>query len=522
MAVQSVRRQLGAGLHSIRWRLPLSYAAIALLTAIALGGLLLFTLDSYYNRREREYLERWGTMLVPHFEMVYQDNLGAFEIESSVTWAAFLTQARVQLLDADGQIVVDSGPASEQTQVIMSFARVETEPLPENGEAGQSGGAYLSLDREPPPSDEGSAPPVGRYPLNIRRGPFGQFLTDGTEPGEYSNQQAAVPIYNRNHELLGWLRLLEGPAFGSEIVRDVAGSSFAAGALAVLIAVVAGGLISQGISRPVLTLVDATRQMAQGNLAVRVRLTRRNEFGLLGATFNRMAEQIEATVNALRVFVADAAHEINTPLTALHTNLELVTLYELPGEAKSHLQQALHELRRLEKLTRNLLVLARLEAPHTARPRARLDLAQMARETYRQMVSRAEQAGIDFALDAPAGPVWIEGDQEQIVRLLDNLLDNALKFTPREGQVVLGLGLQKDTARLWVQDSGIGIPAPDLPRLFSRFHRGSNAAAYPGSGLGLAITKAIVEDHQGKFALESTPGATRFTVDLPLTPERSA
>jgi signal transduction histidine kinase len=262
-------------------------------------------------------------------------------------------------------------------------------------------------------------------------------------------------------------------------------------------------------------LAGVTRQMAQGNLAARVELARRDEFGLLATTFNAMAERVEMTVNTLRRFVEDAAHEINTPLTALRTNLELTAIYAMPDAARTDIQQSLSELTRLEKLTRSLLTLARLEAPDMALQRVPLDLAALIRQMHEQYASRAEQAGIALSVEVPEEAVIIQADQAQITRVLDNLIDNALKFTPAGEQVILGACADGDIARLWVQDTGIGIPEDDLPRLFSRFHRGRNAAAYPGNGLGLVITRAIVEEHAGHIGVESSGGITRFTVTLP-------
>jgi signal transduction histidine kinase len=99
--------------------------------------------------------------------------------------------------------------------------------------------------------------------------------------------------------------------------------------------------------------------------------------------------------------------------------------------------------------------------------------------------------------------------------MVDNLLDNALKFTPSGGTVTMGLGVQADGVELSVVDTGIGIPAEDLPKLFGRFHRGRNTGAYPGHGLGLVISKAIVEDHRGQITVESDGAGTQVVVRLP-------
>lgn len=515
--------------YSIRWRLPLSYAGIALLTAVALGGLLLFTLNRYYEQQEQEYLRLGAQGIAHQIEIMYRDQMSSEEIQSSVNIFAFLARARVQFLDVDGQIAADSGPAKDQTRVDMHFRAFDSPPPPQEGTGpNPPREPYLSVggDIRPAESAEGETGTGDesgrRYPLDVRPGVFGQFLDSSTSSGEYSNQRVNVAIYDPSGAVLTYIRLSEGPAFGNEIVRDVAQNSVLAGVLAVLIAVVAGGLVSQGISHPVLALVDVTRRMAQGDLAIRAEIERRDEFGLLGKTFNSMAARVEATVSTLRQFVADAAHEINTPLTALRTNLELMTIRHTPEAPLADIQQALAELTRLEQLTRGLLTLARLEAPDVMRLNERLDLAVLVRQLYERYASRAEQSEIGLVLEVPENTVPAWGDQGQIVRALDNLLDNALKFTPQNGRVTVGCCVVDHRVRVWVQDTGIGIPETDLPKLFSRFHRGGNAAAFPGNGLGLVITKAIVLDHGGEITVRSDENGTCFTVTLPVFSEGTA
>lgn len=245
-------------------------------------------------------------------------------------------------------------------------------------------------------------------------------------------------------------------------------------------------------------------------------MERSDEFGALAETFNAMASQIETTVATLRQFVADAAHEINTPLTALRTNLELTTGSDIPDAARADLEKALAELARLDALTSNLLTLTRLENPLVVGQRWSVDLTGLLRQMHKRYASRAEQATINLTVETASESVIVQADPAQITRVFDNLLDNALKFTPGSGQITLGLRADAKTARLWVQDSGIGIPTGDIPRLFSRFHRGRNAAAFPGNGLGLSIVKAIVDDHGGHIEVTNSEQGTCFSVSLPL------
>ena len=145
----------------------------------------------------------------------------------------------------------------------------------------------------------------------------------------------------------------------------------------------------------------------------------------------------------------------------------------------------------------------------------RFDLARLVHGQAEVQAARAEQAGLQFTLDVPHEPVWITGQPEQIRALADNLVDNALKFTPAGGAVAVRLGVTAEAAVLAVEDTGIGIPPDELPLLFRRFHRARNAAAYRGSGLGLALVKAVAERHGGRVLAENTGRGARFTVMLP-------
>src|SRR5262249_38768668 len=159
------------------------------------------------------------------------------------------------------------------------------------------------------------------------------------------------------------------------------------------------------------------------------------EFGQLARSFNEMANQVETTVSTLRRFVSDAAHELQTPVTALRTNLDLAADETRSGERQVLFERAQGLVRRLEELNHNLLDLSRLEAGGHASDVAQVDLARLVREHAEIYASRAEQAGLTFELQAPHSPVWIRADGVQVRRALDNLMDNACKFTPPGGSV---------------------------------------------------------------------------------------
>lgn len=566
---------------SIRWRLPLSYAAIALLATLSLGAVLLTTLRSYYLQHELNYLTDNAQGISFELARMVQAELPPAALQAQLKSFAFLSQTQVRLLDADKTILADSGEPQDRPQIAALSIEVEangpalggvfTKPIkgtevkvaPEKGYASfiylkQPGLEFLEdtiitktlvittdesgtevfhwqvgqstagtpviadeldqivthpgLDeRVPLPPDFISFVPAIRTPYGF--GLNAEVALDGRR----SDQVVSQPFYDAADKLLGYAELSQGPAYGREIVESVAWGWTIASGVAVLLAAGAGWLISRQLSTPLLALTEVTARMAAGNLSARADVTRPapRELGLLAHSFNEMAEQVEETVVTLRRFVADATHELHTPLTALRTNLELIGGDE--GQ-RAFVERAQAQVERLESLTRDLLDLSRLETGAGAANSAPVALSALVQETSELYASRAEQAGLTFALELPEQAVTVQGNEAHLRRALSNLLDNALKFTPGGGAVKVGLRAVAGDAwvELWVEDTGIGIPPGDVPQLFSRFHRGRNAAAYPGSGLGLAIVKAIVEGHGGQVTVENQMQGASFRLRLPL------
>lgn len=512
--------------RSIRWRLPLSYGAIGLLAALVLGVVLLTTVRGYYARQERDHLMGNAQEIAHRMSRLLAVEAPTEVLQSQVETFAFLSQTRVRLRDATGQVLVDSG-APESVQVASSVA--------ESGERGviiftwrgesftptvsntQAGEVFGITDFVITGTERPVLAPV--EPMAVVGTFYGFGLgREATVPavaGPRSDQSVHTAFYDQTGSLLGTVELSDGPAYGREIVNSVARAWAIAGGVAVVLAAGVGWLVSRQMSGPLLVLTNVTARMAEGDLSARADVARQDEFGTLGRSFNQMAGRVEETVTTLRRFVADAAHELHTPLTALRTNLELVAEAG-PGEEGRFVAQAQKQVAQLETLTKGLLDLSRLEAGAACVLHEPLDLAALVRRVSEVYASRAEQAGITFALDLPETPVTVSGNADQLCRAIGNLLDNAIKFTPARGSVTLGLRQDGRQVELWVQDSGIGIPEEDLPHLFERFHRGRNATAYPGSGLGLAIVKAIVEAHGGRVRGENVEQGARFTVWLPV------
>jgi signal transduction histidine kinase len=354
------------------------------------------------------------------------------------------------------------------------------------------------------------------FGIAVSGSPFGIGLGRELNLNRRSDESVTIFIHDSLNNPIGSVEVSNGPAYGTEIIDGVTAALIGAGAAAVLLAAGAGWFVSRTMTKPLLMLTDATARMAEGDLSTRVALKRPDEFGALAHSFDEMAQRVEATVVALRRFVADAAHQIHTPLTAVHADLELAASEPDAPRQQMFIERAMSQLKRLEILTNDLLDLSRLEAHALDEHRKPVDLVALVREISEAFASRAEQAGIAFNVEAPDQRIPALINETQFRHAIGNLLDNAIKFTPENGSITVSVHRDGDHVELAVNDTGIGIAAEDLPQLFNRFHRGRNAAAYPGSGLGLAIIKAIIDGHHGQISVQSsTSDGTRFALRVP-------
>ncbi|WP_433306845.1 sensor histidine kinase [Actinoplanes sp. CA-030573] len=297
------------------------------------------------------------------------------------------------------------------------------------------------------------------------------------------------------------------------------GQPAVAGTAGLLVVALAGTFfIARQVSRPVGRLTDASQQVAEGRLDVRVPAGGGRELNRLAASFNAMAEAVQRSEERQRQLVADVAHEMRTPLSNLRGYLE--GLAEGVIEPSPALFASLHEETMLQRrILDDLQVLAMAEAGDLTYRRTPTDLADLASNTATAHRAVAAEAGIDLIADAPA-PVWVEADQDRIRQVLGNLLTNAIRYTDRDGQVRVTVAAENGEAVLTVRDTGVGIAAGDLPHVFDRFWRADPARqrATGGTGLGLTIAHRIVTDHGGRIEAASLRHmGTVLTVFLPLT-----
>ncbi len=326
---------------------------------------------------------------------------------------------------------------------------------------------------------------------------------------------------------LGYVEISQGPDLTSAAVRTTARAFGIAALGAALLAGLLGLVVSRGMTAPVQSLAAAASQMSGGDLSARAPVRGRDELAELARQFNAMAERLQASFaelaadrDALRRFVADASHELRTPITALRSFNELLQTSAAtdPTAQAEFLAESQAQIRRLAWITTNLLDLSRLDAGLVTLERAACDPAELIEAALAPLRPVAAERGIELAVRPPPEPLVLTCDAARVELALSNLLDNALKFTPSAGDVEIGVLGQPDPSdpdaapaiAFWVRDSGPGIAADDLPHVFERFYRGRPDPDGPpaqGSGLGLAIVHSVAQVHGGTAWVESEPGA---------------
>lgn len=297
--------------------------------------------------------------------------------------------------------------------------------------------------------------------------------------------------------------------------------------VSLIVAGLLGFAFSEVIGRRIRAMSNAAAAIAGGDFEQRLPTGFvPDEVYDLAESYNRMAaklgsafEELQESEQAQRRFVADASHEMRTPIAAIKGMLELLAdgAVEDPEVREDFLRTMQIETDRLGRLVSDLLTLAKLESGNLPLERGPQDAAVMLGDVASILHPLAERAGVTLTVDLPNGELSAIADRDKIVQVLLGLTDNALQHSPSGTTIYLRARASGGSARFEVQDQGEGIPAEDLPRVFERFYRSDSARTGTGSGLGLAIAKEIVEAHSSTLEVESARGAgTTFGFCLPV------
>jgi signal transduction histidine kinase len=291
-----------------------------------------------------------------------------------------------------------------------------------------------------------------------------------------------------------------------------------AGAIAAVIALVMARWLARGMTQPLRDMAEAARRMETGDYSTRVYTTSRDEVGQLAAAFNRMSRELETLETSRRDLVANVSHELKTPITAIRAHLEnLLDGVEEPDNET--LQVMLAQSERLGRLVEQLLDLSKLESGDVPLRREQVALAPLVAQVMSEIQVASADRDVEVSSALPDDLPPIEADAERVHQVIFNLVDNAVRFTPEGGEVRIEAQRHNGAVEVRVADTGVGIPAEALPRLFERFYRvdAARARGDGGTGIGLAIARSVVEAHGGTIRAESEPGhGSTFSFDLPI------
>ena len=486
---------------SIRGRLTIWYATALILSIAVFAVVLYFARRSAtyqdLDRRIQSEADLSAGILAESYRargvLVERDTAGRPILTPEVAAVLEVVPDYLLVTNRDGRLLFASPDARALT--FAEFEQLNAITIPSPGSAGGGGGGG------------GGTHVLGRYRLNPN-GPTLHYVVRavpdaGSQFGAIFAAADTGSAELRLQELLTTLMI-----------------AFVVG---VVPAVLVGRWIAGRALEPVDRMITEVREITDGRslhrrLAVPME---RDELGRLAATLNQMMTRLERSFAALRRFTADASHELKTPLTVVRAGVErAITRPDLPQETLASLEETLQEVNRMTELLEALLTLARADEGRADLHKEAVDIREIIEEAGETGELLAEHAGVAIEIHLPPEPVVVPVDRSRIRQLALNLIENAVKYTPRGGQVSVELGSHDGRVVFSVADTGIGIAPGDLPHVFDRFWRADSArtrtSERAGTGLGLAICKWIAEAHGGTIEVQSRPGrGTTFTVGLP-------
>jgi len=305
-------------------------------------------------------------------------------------------------------------------------------------------------------------------------------------------------------------------------LRELRRDLYAGVSLVLLLASAGGYFLARKSLSPIASMNSQTQRISAENLSARLDVTNsRDELGRLATTINDLLARLEHSFKEQQRFIADASHELRTPLAVLRGEAEVaLDKSRSVEEYQQSLSLIQDEAERLSRIVEDLFILARQPInTHAALNKERVSLNDAVRDCARAAQVLAFRKGLRLKLQGESPSIALNGDEELIKRMILNLLDNAVKYTPEGGEISLALTQQNGNAEIVVHDTGIGIPPAAQPRVFDRFYRvdKARARAMGGAGLGLSIAQWIAEVHGGEISVTSAPGqGSTFTVLLPV------
>jgi heavy metal sensor kinase len=457
---------------SVRARLTLWYAGVLALSLIAFAILIYYAAAAIFHERQDESLRSTAQTVASAYVEEFEETHSLAKAGQIVFAELTFPNRYVEVIDNTGQPIASSRNLS---------GTVVTIPASLLAEVRQQGSSLATVG-------------------NLR--------------------VAVVPLSSDRE--LGFATVAEPVAVIDAGLSRLRRDFFAGVPIVLLLASAGGYFLARKSLGPIASMNEQTQRISAESLSARLGVKNpRDELGKLTATINDLLSRLENAFQEQQRFIADASHELRTPLAVLRGETEVaLDKTRTVEEYQQSLLLIKEESERLSRIVEDLFILARkpMAAP-AALIKEPVSLNEAVRDCTRAAQVLAIRKGVKLNLQNNSSLLSLRGDEEMIKRVLLNLLDNAVKYTPEGGEISVALCRQNGHAEIVVRDTGIGIPESDQRRVFDRFYRVDKARsrALGGAGLGLSIARWIVEAHEGQIRIDSTPGrGSTFTVELPL------
>ncbi len=458
--------------YSVRTRLTLWYAGVLALSLIAFALVVYYAAAANFHERQDESLRSTAQTVASAYVEEFEESQSASRAGEIMLAELLFPDRFVQLIDENGAPIASSKNMSGQLLTIPS-----------------------------PTLSQAETQNVSLYSVNGLR-------------------VAVVPLAPNRR--VGFAAVAEPLSVIEDSLRQLRRDFIAGVPLVLLLASMGGYFLARKSLAPIASMNRQTRRISAENLSARLDVKNpRDELGRLTITINDLVARLESSFKEQQRFMADASHELRTPLAVLRGETEVALgKTRTVAEYQESLALIKDEAERLSRIVEDLFILARQPVnTKAALVKEPFALHETVGDCARAAQVLASRKGVRLEMQNDYPSIVLNGDEELIKRMILNLLDNAVKYTPQGGEISLALSRQNGSAKIVVRDSGIGIPDGDQRHIFDRFYRADKvrSRALGGAGLGLSIVLWIVQAHEGTVNLDSAPGrGSKFTVELPL------
>ncbi|KAB2805351.1 sensor histidine kinase [Phaeocystidibacter luteus] len=374
---------------------------------------------------------------------------------------------------------------------------------------------------------------------NVDLAPIEDFLTsdrsslilgeDPRNPGEGTIFSVAEVM--NGDELEGYVYMVLASEQYSSLTEALLSSYFIRNGVItftfiLLIALVIGGVLIFLLTKNLRVIIQTIRQFQEGDMHARIPVKKNDELALVGRTFNQMADTLLHNMDELkqvdalrRELIANVSHDIRSPMAVIHGYLETLHIKndDLSAEDREkYLSIALRSSERLQKLVNDLFELSKLESNQVEMKRSAVKIDESLTSTTDEFSIIAKEKNIDLSYVLPENLPKVNADLDMIQRVIQNLLENAIKFTPESGHIDVKAASVSGGVEVTIHNTGSEIPQEDIPNLFDRYYKKDQTGTNKGAGLGLAIVKKILDVHEARIAVESDATGTSFAFTLPL------